>query len=372
MKKRYGKWIFAVLFTAIPAILAVLIFVLPHERFSAAENRMLQKWEAPTVASVLDGSWQKQFDEYLTDHFPLRNGAVSTANTVKVILGARDLNGAWIGRNGRLFEKVGAGDCSLDEGSQGIRNIALIREFAAKHDLPTTWMPVPAAFEIYGEELPALASPYDAEAARAALRGAVGGDRVIDLCESFRALGKEKNLYYRTDHHWTADACAIAADAFLEKTCDRPHRTVSDRFYGSLWSKTMLPNAVCDRVEVPDADFSGVTVVADGKEIPVLDWAKASEKDVYTVFFGGNHGKMVIDTGKEGKTLLVLKDSFANSFLPELLASDSPYGRVVVIDLRYFKGSMTAVTAEEAPDEMLVLYELHNLLCDSSILGIVL
>ena len=65
---------------------------------------------------------------------------------------------------------------------------------------------------------------------------------------------------------------------------------------------------------------------------------------------------------KTGRTLLIFKDSFANSFVP-LIIND--YAKIVMIDLRYETRPMNIILEEYSPDEVLVLYELSNF-ADSS------
>ena len=61
-------------------------------------------------------------------------------------------------------------------------------------------------------------------------------------------------------------------------------------------------------------------------------------KDKYTVFFGGNHSVTDIKTeNKTGKTLLVIKDSFAHNLAPFLIKD---YDRIIMLDLRYFNRSL--------------------------------
>lgn len=48
------------------------------------------------------------------------------------------------------------------------------------------------------------------------------------------------------------------------------------------------------------------------------------EKDKYRVFFGGNYGITDIKSGSNDRKLVVVKDSFANCFVP-LLTED--YGK---------------------------------------------
>lgn len=57
-------------------------------------------------------------------------------------------------------------------------------------------------------------------------------------------------------------------------------------------------------------------------------------KDAYTVFGGSNHPMYTIKTPtKSSKRLLLVKDSYANSFIPFLAQS---YREIVVVDPRYF------------------------------------
>ena len=76
-----------------------------------------------------------------------------------------------------------------------------------------------------------------------------------------------------------------------------------------------------------------------------------------SLFLGGNYGQCVITTGTEnGKHLLLVKDSFANSFVPFLTGD---YETITMLDLRYFRGSVQELAAEA--DDILVLTEITNL-----------
>ena len=97
--------------------------------------------------------------------------------------------------------------------------------------------------------------------------------------------------------------------------------------------------------------------MCDGKDGTLYDGDALTRKDKYELFLGGNYGQCVITTGTEnGKHLLLVKDSFANSFVPFLLGD---YETVTMIDLRYFRGSMAELAAES--DDILVLTEITNL-----------
>ena len=101
-------------------------------------------------------------------------------------------------------------------------------------------------------------------------------------------------------------------------------------------------------------------ITCDGKEIDaVYDTAKKNEKDKYAVYFGGNYGEVDIrmKNPDNDRTLVIFKDSFANSMVPFLMKD---YAQIRMIDLRYFKRSVSKYMEENPADEVLVLYEMSS------------
>ena len=93
---------------------------------------------------------------------------------------------------------------------------------------------------------------------------------------------------------------------------------------------------------------------------------KLEQKDQYAYFFGGNFGKLTIQTQAQNKEkLLVIKDSFANSFVPYLF---DDYSEIIMIDLRYYHGSVEDAITQNGITQILFLYETSNLLTDTSVL----
>ena len=89
-------------------------------------------------------------------------------------------------------------------------------------------------------------------------------------------------------------------------------------------------------------------------------------KDKYAYFFGGNYGEVHIEhTEKNGKgNLLIIKDSFANAFVPFLIED---YDNLYMIDLRYYSGDMTSYIEENQITDVLVLYNVANFISDKNI-----
>ena len=100
----------------------------------------------------------------------------------------------------------------------------------------------------------------------------------------------------------------------------------------------------------------------------LYDLSKLEEKDKYPVFLGGNNAYVDIKTSvKNGKTLLVIKDSYAHTFVPMLA---NHYERIIMLDYRYFNGSTKAVIEEEGVTDALVMYNTMNFVEDKNFIKV--
>ena len=89
------------------------------------------------------------------------------------------------------------------------------------------------------------------------------------------------------------------------------------------------------------------------------------KKDKYSVFFGGNYGEVRIETmSGSSRRALVIKDSFANSFVPFMTGD---FSEIDMIDLRYFTGDVNELIHDRGITDIIVLYELSNILNDENI-----
>lgn len=102
--------------------------------------------------------------------------------------------------------------------------------------------------------------------------------------------------------------------------------------------------------------------MGEKKTKTLYDFSFLKTADQYSVFTGGNQAVLEITGGiKNGKTLLLIKDSFANSILP-FLAED--YEKLVVVDLRQLNVSGDRLLEMFSPTDILILYnsaQLHRI-----------
>ncbi len=168
----------------------------------------------------------------------------------------------------------------------------------------------------------------------------------IDVRDTFATHTEDTQIYYRTDHHWTTDGAYLAYKQAVKKmkltdeVTYKPY-VVKNDFRGTLASKSGFVNGVNDAIKIympyKDKDYNNSVIYYADTKTKTTEFYQLNNletKDAYTVFGGSNHPMYTIKTPtKSSKRLLLVKDSYANSFIPFLAQS---YREIVVVDPRYF------------------------------------
>ena len=345
--------------------LGLLSWLTPDAEFSENENRVLQQLPRLTADTVKSGDFGDEVEDYLSDQFWQRDRWTAIRSRAKMLLLNRDIGGVYLADDGYYIEKVTPNDL---DGERLAKNLQTLRQFfdrCAEHGMAAenmTFLPVPTPGCILRDKLPEYATLFDEDAVFAQMEAALEGYRLPDLREPFAAAAGERQLYYRTDHHWTTAGALLGYQCYRAAlglpVPDEADFTVEEYpgFRGTLYSKVLDANAATDTVMLyRQPGDTGWSVRYDNTDhAGCYDTAKLSQKDMYEVFFGGNWPTVTIRGGAEnGRRLLVLKDSYANAFLP-FAAAD--YEEIVAVDLRYYLGSLSELMQQEGITDLLVLY----------------
>ena len=351
-------------------IFTVLGLLWPDQAFSESENRKLAQFPKITLASISDGSFLQGLGDYVADQFPLRDMWISLNLAMNKALGQKEASGVSPCADDSLMPVP-----SAPNEEQLQRNLKAITTFTSTHPTLNTVMSIaPNAVTVHADKLPANAPVRDQKADLANIKANVSGVNFVDITEMLLAH-KDEQLFYRTDHHWTSLGAYYAFEEIA------PHLgiqapswssyqiyTVSNTFEGTLSSKSGSHGAL-DKVEVyapATAIAYYVTYSGDQSGIcSMYDRSALEKKDHYTVFFGGNYGRVDITTTADtGRCLLVFKDSYANCFMQFLY----PYfDHITMIDPRYYYDNVENVIKSEAITDVLYLYNLDTFLGDSSL-----
>jgi hypothetical protein len=295
-------------------------------------------------------------------------------------MGKKDINGVYLAKDDYLIEKYAMSD--FDEG-QIDDNIYYLSEYLehmqdcyGKEHVQCLF--VPSKGTVLSSLLPDHAVPFDSAFVAQELQEAVDCN-ILDLTDTLSDHDGEY-IYYRTDHHWTTLGAYYGYCAYKTMRGEEPfsldrYRTsdVAVDFYGTTFDKiqrskkadTITKYELADAEDAVSVDFDDGTMVWDS----CYDESYLSKKDKYSFFFGGNTAKIRITTDAgNGKCLLLLKDSFSNSFV-EFLTQDYEY--IYMIDLRYTQDDidtiMDEINGEHAISDVLVMYNTEKFMQDSNL-----
>ena len=332
----------------------------PDRAFSPNENRYLQQKPELSFRTLFSGDFTAKAEDYTADQIALRDLWTGSRSILQRAIGYRDISDTWLGVDGYYFAKVT--EDGFDQTNYEKNLSAVAKFFAANTDKDCRILLAPTPAYVLQEKLPKNCGFFDCGARFAAARDTFG-DTLIEA----ESIWDVEEPYYRTDHHWTAEGAYAAYTDWCASTGhgvkDYPLTPVSTTFRGTLYSKVLLPRSGYDTVSIAE-DVTIRSMDCDGTVLgSIYDRNALAEKDHYKVYMGGNHAKTVIDTGAQtGKTLLIVKDSFANSFIPYLAAE---YDTITVLDLRYCREKVQELAADCT--DILVLYELTNFAADSNL-----
>ena len=374
MKKLKYIQLFA--FLAIVGGLSIGSFVAKDREFSDNENRYLAKPPKLSIEKILDCSFQDEAEEYLKDQVCLRDGWITVKTFFQKITGNTDIGGAYVGKDGYDFEKIIPEDVDDALVEKNTKAVNRFFEYCSKtiSEEKLNFMLVPTSGLVYEDKLPNNAILFDQDMYIDSIASGIKTGEVIDARDVL-VDSDEEYLYYKTDHHWTTDGAFLAYNQWRKAVgksaidkADVTEEIVTDKFRGSLYSKILDADSQYDSIEVINKkEASSFAVTADGEDIgSFYQEKKLSEKDKYAYFFGGNYGEVRIENknnSAEGN-LLVIKDSFANSFVP-LVAGE--FANAYMIDLRYYSGNLSKYLSENNITDVLVLYNVSNFISDKNI-----
>lgn len=379
MKLNKAKWL-SLFFVVGLGTLVVWNLFTPSRAYSESENRYLQEFPALSVDRILSGDFAKDFDRFSSDQFPLREKWVALKTSVQMALLRPDNGRVYFGKNGRLFEIPAAENMIREE--KNCQAVAAFLKAAQEKwtGMKTSVLLSPTAATILPEDLPKYAPVADQAALLQRMQKALG--REIPLCDPTQAYLKQadrEQLFFRTDHHWTVYGAFAAYQAWAEATGLTPLKmeentvkTVSSDFLGTLYSKANLPWIQPEKLEIFEPKQKNpCTVTANNGKI-TLDSLYAPSflkgRDQYSYFLGGNHPVTEVTTSvKNGKHLLLLKDSYAHSFTPFLTAH---YEKITLVDPRYFKEDLFAWMEGKGITDILVLYNAATFAEDASLANV--
>ncbi len=366
----------AMIFIVTIVLVNVINILTPDKDKSLNESRALQGFPTLSLSSLMDGTFGSQLEDYVSDQFFLRDNWITLKLNGDKALGKKETNGVILGKNGYLME-----DPDEINYTNVDKNIAALNTFAqANTGLRINMAIIPNNVTTMKDYLPKNIPVHDQTEDLAYLKNNL--DASIHFSDTTATLKAHQNdyIYYRTDHHWTSLG---AYYAFMDMASDLNISdpissynvyTVTDSFEGTMSSKSGSHiKKYRDSIEIyspagTDTQFYVLYNDTYEKSASLYQSDKLNDKDKYTVFLGGNHPQVTINTtNNNGRVLLLVKDSYANSFVQFLTPY---YQEIVMIDPRYYYDSLSSIIDSEAVTDVLFLYNCNTYMGDTSLANV--
>ncbi|MBQ7796538.1 MAG: hypothetical protein IJ374_08290 [Lachnospiraceae bacterium] len=351
--------------------------------FSDSERRELEKFPKLSVEAIGDGSFMDDFESYTLDQFPFRDAFRRLkAETVFGVLGQKDNNNIYVADGYASKMEYPLNEPMLDHAAE---RFEFLYEAYLQDAENIYFSIVPDKNYFLAEENGYLSLDY--EKLIGCMKEKTGYMTYVDLTEHL-----ELEDYYYTDTHWRQENLTDVADVLLDamgagemaelgadagvsdgdsvgtpvdgtensslqdgyevKELDLP-------FYGVYYGQAALPMEP-DRLKYLINDTLENCIVTSYDtgspvEIPMYDMEKAGGKDPYEMFLSGTRAVLTIENPqvKNGKELIVFRDSFGSSLIP-LLAKG--YETITVLDIRYVNSAMLGQFVEFGDQDVLFLY----------------
>ena len=359
--------------------ITIWTFVKEDSEKSQLENRYLASMPKLSGDSLFDGSFGRDYENYLSDQFILRSKWISLKSRSEALLGKNDINQIYLAKDNYLIKKYTSASFDKKLVKENINELSkFVNKYLMKMgDEHIKVMLAPSAAMILNDYLPKYAEPFDETALIHRVKDSFASDNLVDVTDSLKEH-KDEYIYFKTDHHWTALGAYYAYTQWAESCGITPlpleqftKETVSNDFLGTNHSKIVYADSkdTFDIYKTIDMTYEVAydSFLEDAKEKKdsVFAMEHLGEKDKYPVFLDGNHGIVDIKTSKSnGKHLLVIKDSYAHAMLPFVI---NHYERVTVVDTRYMRKGIESLEISENFTDILVLYSTIQFMSDDTL-----
>ena len=336
------------------AVASVIVWVNPSNDFSDSERRPLKQFPKVSLEEVLSGDFMSEFESYVTDQFPLRDGFRKLKSFFSSkILGQKDVHDIYI-----VDEYASKIEYPLNEDNveRAVWRFRYVYDKYMKDaDISTYYAIIPDKNYFLAEANGYLSMNY--EQLFEIVRNGLNGMKEIVIAD---LLSIED--YYKTDSHWRQEQILDVSNRILEvmgnnASVEYDLQTLDVPFYGvyagqsgtAMDSESILyyTNCMLENCTVYDYEMNQT-----GK---IYDMDKGRGKDPYEMFLSGPKSLLTIENpnGVSDKELIIFRDSFGSSIAPLLIES---YAKMTLVDIRYIHPDILGKYINFENQDVLFLY----------------
>lgn len=354
---------------------AVMIFCTlfsGRKKESFIENRSLSPLPSVSFGGLYSGETFRQLNNHYTDHFAGRSLWTSVKAEMQSQLSESIVNGVYVSRD-RLL------DTDISRREPDYSSADFINSFCAEYDGTAYIVAVPSSSGIYGSILPEHIAINPESQQISGLYDKLGNDvRKIDAHNILKMI-KESYIYYRNDTKWTTYGAYCVYRTVIKKLGFQPTpydkytiEHITDSFRGNLYNRSLSKKPKADIIDIYRYNdgakvLSCICTDKDGNiyQGEIFDRRRLKSSDMYSVYLGDPVPVMKIKTSaKSDKKLLVIKDSYADCFIPFLFQH---YSEITVVTPSEMNSSLSEIVNINDYGQTLFLFGVEDLNSSSSL-----
>lgn len=340
--------------------MAVMLFFTVWNGIGAKENNTSDSgsFDQSAAAKFLDG--------FMTGNFFGDSRWIKLNADIRGELGEGLVNGVYV-RGNMLLEA----DNSSREIAHDISDE--VNRFAKNYKGAVYFTVIPTSSGVYGEKLPPyLEKNSEIRRINSLYDSLEGNIRKIDACNILKTHSNNY-IYYRSDTKWTGYGAYCVYRTVIQKLGFTPSvydkytiRHLNSEFRGNLYSRTGCDNIKADIIDA--YDYSGGAEVTscvgyniDGTvfDSQLYDKSLLDSDYIYDVYLGKDTPLMKIETSvRNERKLLVIKDSYADCFVPFLIQH---YSEIAVVSPEFIEGSLKELVDPDDYEQVLFLFGIESL-----------
>lgn len=325
---------------------------LPDQDISLSERRHLATFPDIIENGTINSSFFEEFGEYVIDQFPARDWFRSLQSIAQFsIFGHLENDGVFV-KNGMIYETDSLQENAI---STFVKKVEEINKKYFNETNSVYYSVIPSKIHYLEDSIYPRIDYHDLISS---LRDSLPASFVwIDIENQL-----DLSSYYATDIHWRQEKLDGVVRALLNAmgttyvSMDYQTKTFSS-FAGSLYHKIALPVKKEDLIYYHNSFLDSILVYNYEKKQmePIYQDSYFSHVDAYDVFLGGATPLLTIENKeqKNGKNLIIFRDSFASSLTPLLISS---YQKITLIDLRYIGSDYLSSIVDFSNSDILFLY----------------
>lgn len=365
MNRAFNRITAVIVFTFIVSFLVLTVF---REKGTESyqENRRLAELPEFKFSAIMDGSYTDKLGEYFSDHFAGRSYWISASGIVKANMGEGIVNDVFVTEDMLL----GLYQTPVDSYNEFASDVNM---YAENYDGTVYFAVIPTSAGVYSDRLPEYLSNNGEKQKIDTLYNSVDNSiRKIDAYNILKMLN-DNYIYYRNDSKWTSYGAFCVYRTVIQKLGFLPSaydkytiEHVTGDFRGNLYNKSQYSEVKADILDVYTyRDGAEVTECTgynnDGTSYTkqLYDKSYISTNDMYNMYLGEDAPLVRIKTSVNNeRKLLVIKDSYADCFIPFLTQH---YSEIAVISPDCIESGISNFVNPDDYEQTLILFGIEAL-----------